>query len=118
MATLYELAKVLRSKNAGPFSITLDIIFDNPKWYYAIKKSGFINKEIISKLYKIPEIFITELVYYDSALGIKVTFDRFISSGTVGDKDVYGAQQHAPLIDLEVPDSVFKDFDDRQEVLI
>jgi hypothetical protein len=42
-------------------------------------------------------------VFFDSALGVKATFLRRISSGTVGDRDVYGAQQHAPLMALEIP---------------
>ena len=33
MQRLYELTKVLRSKNSGPFEITLDILFDNPQTY-------------------------------------------------------------------------------------
>jgi hypothetical protein len=36
-------------------------------------------------------------VFFDTALGFKVTFDREISSGTCFDRDVYGAQQHMPL---------------------
>lgn len=108
MATLYELAKIVRSKNAGPFSITLDILFDDERLYRAIKASGIISKERIAQLYGIPESYITAFVYYDPALGIKITFDRTVSSGAVGDRDVYGAQQHAPLISLEIPEHVFK----------
>ncbi len=46
---------------------------------------------------------ITQLVFFDAALGFKITFDRKISSGTCLDTDVYGAQQHAPLGELMVP---------------
>ncbi len=105
MKTLYDIAKVIRSKNAGPFSITLDVLFDSPEVYQKIKNSNLIDRQTISRLYQIPESSITELVYFDQALGIKVTYDRKISSGTVGDRDVYGAQQHAPLMLLPV-DSV------------
>lgn len=108
MATLYELAKIVRSKNAGPFSITLDVLFDDEHLYKTIKASGFISKERVAQLYGIPVSSITDFVYYDPALGIKITFDRTISSGTAGDRDVYGAQQHAPLIALEIPEQVYK----------
>ncbi len=106
MKTLYDIAKVIRSKNAGPFSITLDVLFDDPKIYQRIKNANLINKPLIAKLYHIREESITELVYFDQAMGIKVTYDRTISSGTIGDRDVYGAQQHAPLMLLEVDDSI------------
>ncbi len=106
MKTLYDIAKVIRSKNAGPFSITLDVLFDNAQIYHRIKEANLINKSLIAKLYHISEESITELVYFDQAMGIKVTYDRKISSGTIGDRDVYGAQQHAPLMLLEVDDAI------------
>lgn len=104
MKTLYDIAKVVRSKNAGPFSITLDVLFDSPEIYHKIKEQNLINRPLIAKLYQIPEQSITDLVYFDQAYGIKVTYNRRISSGTVGDRDVYGAQQHAPLMLLPVED--------------
>lgn len=96
-AKLYDLASVIRSKNSGPFSITLDVLFDNREIYEKVKKSGIITKQRIAGLYKIREQAITQLVFFDAALGFKVTFDRKISSGTCYDTDVYGAQQHVPL---------------------
>ena len=105
MKTLYDIAKVIRSKNAGPFSITLDVLFDSPEVYRKVKESNLISKSRIAELYHIPEESITEFVYFDQACGIKVTYDRPISSGTIGDRDVYGAQQHAPLMLLPVDES-------------
>lgn len=102
MAKLYDLAKIIRSKNSGPFSITLDVLFDDGELYTRIKESGMINRELIARLYKLEPEQITQIVFYDPALGFKVTFDRKISSGTCYDTDVYGAQQHAPLGELEV----------------
>lgn len=99
---LYDLATVIRSKNSGPFQTTLDVLFDDEKLYRAIKESDCINRESIAKLYKMDQSRIQELVFFDTALGFKITYDRSVSSGTVGDRDVYGAQQHAPLAELEV----------------
>lgn len=107
MKTLYDIAKVVRSKNAGPFSITLDVLFDSPEVYRRVKARNLINRPLISRLYHIPEQSITELIYFDQACGIKVTYNRDISSGTVGDRDVYGAQQHAPLMLLPVDELDF-----------
>lgn len=102
MDKLVDLASVLRSKNSGPFSITLDILFDEKDTYLRVKNSGVLNKEKIANLYHIEESHITEFVFFDQGLGIKITYDRDISSGTVGDRDVYGAQQHAPLFDIAI----------------
>jgi len=101
--TLYELAKVLRSKNAGPFELTLDVIFDKPETYRRVKDSGVITKELVCRLYNIKEQDISHLVFYDQALAFKITFKRPVDSGSIGETDVYGAQQHAPLMGVEIP---------------
>lgn len=99
---LSEAAAVLRSKNSGPFEITVDALFTDADVYYKIKNAGTINKELIARLYNIAEEDIMHIVFFDQALGFKITFARKVSSGTVLDRDVYGAQQHAPLLGLEV----------------
>jgi hypothetical protein len=99
---LYDCAKVIRSKNSGPFEITLDVLFEDRSIYDKIKNGNIINKKLISELYHIEEDMITHIVFFDTALGIKITFARKISSGTCFDTDVYGAQQHAPLSELVI----------------
>lgn len=98
---LLDVATVVRSKNSGPFEITLDVLFDDAKVYEAIKASGLINKALIADLYSLDQDSITELVFFDQALGFKVTFARKVSSGTAGDRDVYGAQQSGLLMEWE-----------------
>lgn len=100
---LYDLARVLRSKNSGPYEITLDILFDDPANYRRVLDSGLITRESIATLYHLSPESIVEFVCYDAALGIKITYLREVASGTVGDRDVYGAQQHAPLMDIDIP---------------
>ncbi len=101
-AKLYDLASVIRSKNSGPFSVTLDVLFSDPDIYYYIKEHNFVTREKAAQLYGLDERMITQFVFYDAALGFKITFDRKISSGTCLDTDVYGAQQHAPLGELVI----------------
>ncbi|MGD6792609.1 DUF4387 domain-containing protein [Metabacillus indicus] len=102
MTSLGEYAKILRSKNSGPFEITLDVLFSDKVTYDYVKKSGKINKETICGLYLLKKEQLKSIVFYDQALGFKVTFYRNTSSGAVFDRDVYGAQQHAPLMNLEI----------------
>ncbi|OUM97158.1 MAG: acyl-CoA synthetase [Thermobacillus sp. ZCTH02-B1] len=102
MAKLGDIARVIRSKNAGPFEITLDCLFDNREHYERVKRSNAITRETIARLYRIREDQVHRIVFYDQALGFKVTIARDASSGSAGDRDVYGAQQHAPLMNLDV----------------
>lgn len=108
MKCLYDVAKILRSKNAGPFSITLDVLFADKEIYEAVRRADIINRKSVARVYQIKEEDITALVFFDQALGIKVTFNRQISSGTCGDRDVYGAQQHAPLMAMEFDETLLE----------
>jgi Domain of unknown function (DUF4387) len=100
---LKDLAQVVRSKNAGPFEITFDMIFSDQPTYERVKMSNVITKETIANLYQIHLEDIVELVYFDQAYAIKFTIKRTISSGAPGERDTYGAQQHAPLLELMIP---------------
>ena len=100
---LVELAKTIRSKNAGVDQITFDIIFRDRETYELVKKSGALTAETVSRLYAVPGERITAFVEYDPALAIKFTMRRDRPSGSPGERDVFGAQQYAPLFDLPIP---------------
>lgn len=103
--TLGELAKTVRSKNAGVDKITFDIIFRERDTYERVKRSGAVTKQSVAALYGIPEERISDFVTFDPAYAIKFTIYRTTPSGSPGDGDIFGAQQYAPLLNLEVPDA-------------
>lgn len=103
--TLGDLAKTVRSKNAGVDKITFDIIFRERATYERVKRSGVVTKRSVAALYGIPEERISDFVTFDPAFAIKFTIYRTRPSGSPGDADIFGAQQYAPLLDLEVPDA-------------
>ena len=100
---LYDWAAVLRSKNSGPFQLTMDIIFDDESRYRIVKESGVINRDLVCALYAIPPEDVHCVEFFDPALAVKITIKRPVDSGSIGDTDVYGAQQHAPLLDVSIP---------------
>jgi hypothetical protein len=100
---LRDLVTIVRSKNAGPFRITLDLLFKDEATYRRVTTSRAITPGLVAHLYGINPERITNFVEFDPGRAIKVTLVRPISSGNVGDGDVYGAQQHAPLLDIEIP---------------
>lgn len=102
-ASLTDIAAIIRSKNAGPYELTLDILFKNEMYYRHVKEIGFFNAELVSQLYGITVDKIIRIVYFDPAWAVKITLIRPVVSGSIGDTDIYGAQQHAPLLLLEVP---------------
>jgi hypothetical protein len=102
-ATLAELAKTIRSKNAGVDKITFDVIFDDRAIYDRVRRSGVLSRAAICRLYGIPESRISDHVEFDPGLAIKFTIFRQLPSGSVGDPDIFGSQQYGPLLGIEVP---------------
>lgn len=101
MKKLIDLAEVIRSKNSGPFELTFDIIFKDWKDFEEVCEAKIFNKPLIARLYNIPVEKVINIVEFRQAKAIKATIERPISSGQLGETDVYGAQQHAPLLSLE-----------------
>lgn len=100
---LSALAKTIRSKNAGVNLITFDIIFAERANYERVKRSGVLTRETVCKLYRISAERISDFVEFDPGNAIKFTLFRLRPSGGPGDPDIFGAQQYAPLLDIEVP---------------
>ena len=98
---LMELARVIRSKNAGALTLTLDVMFDEVAQYERVANSGVLTPELIASLYAVNKNDV-DIINYPVANAIKITLPRSIPSGHPGDGDVYGAQQHAPLLDIEI----------------
>lgn len=99
---LKEITKVVRSKNAGPFFLTFDVIFKDKKMFNFAVKNNLINQKIISKLYNLT-INNISIIKYPPAGAIKISIPRPVSSGDVKDTDIYGTQQHVPLLDIDIP---------------
>ena len=102
-ARLSDLAKTVRSKNAGVDKITFDVIFRERANFERVRDSGVLNRAFVAKLYSVPEERITDFVVYEPALAIKFTMLRKRPSGSPGDADIFGAQQYAPLLDVLIP---------------
>jgi hypothetical protein len=100
---LKNLAKTIRSKNAGVNKITFDIIFRDREPYERVKRAGVLTRETMAALYRIPIERISDFVEYDPGYAIKFTLYRLRPSGSAGDGDIFGAQQYSPLLEVQVP---------------
>lgn len=102
MAKISEIAQVCKSKNAGPFEVTIDVVFADKAMFEKVKKTEVLNAELIAKLYHVKPSDVLFTVY-DAGYAFKATVPRRVPAGDIGDTDVYGAQQHAPLLDVDIP---------------
>jgi hypothetical protein len=102
MTKLSDLATLVRSKNAGPFMLTIDIMFDTPDVYRRVRESKVIDHQLIATIYSLqPEV--VDIYEVDAALAIKVSFPRPAIQGSIEDTDMHGGQQFAPLLDVQIP---------------
>ena len=102
MPKLWELTKLIRSKNSGPFELTFDVIFRDRASYEKVRDAGIISAEWFARTYRLtPEA--VSVIHYDAANAIKITIPRPAISGDIDDTDVFGGQQYGPLVEIEVP---------------
>jgi hypothetical protein len=104
VAKLIDLVEFLFSKNAGPYLVTFDVVFSDEASYRHVCTAGVFTKATIAALYNVPEERVLSIHEYDPGRIIKFTLIRERSSGDFGDRSVFGSQQWAPLITVEVPE--------------
>ena len=98
---LSEAARVIRSKNAGPLTVTVDLMFSDELRYQQAADSPALTVARVAGLYDLPEDAV-RIVPFPQALAIKLVLERSLAAGSPGDQDVYGAQQHAQLLDIDL----------------
>lgn len=103
MARLRDIAKLIRTKNAGPFQLTLDIMFPDARSYEHVVASGAISTALMARFFKVDES-VVKLFNYAPGNAIKVTVPRLVPSGDPADTDLFGGQQFGPLVDIDIPD--------------
>ncbi len=103
MTKLGDIAQLMRSKNAGPFNLTFDFMFDRFEDYARVRDSAVINRQLFSRLYGTPEADV-EIYHVDAAQAIKASIPRPTFQGDLDDSDGHGCQQFGPLVNVEIPD--------------
>jgi hypothetical protein len=96
---LGDIATICRTKNAGAFRLTIDVAFDDDA-LYARAKAALV-PSLFADLYRVSADDV-HVVPWDAARVIKATLPRWAASGSPGDRDVYGCQQHGPLLELRI----------------
>lgn len=102
MARLAELASQIRSKNAGPLRLTIDVFFDDPAAFERVRDADVLTVETVAERYCVPPSDVIGIYTLDHITAIKISLNRPVPAGSLEDTDMYGAQQHGPLLDLEI----------------
>lgn len=102
MAALGSLAKLIRSKNAAPWHLTIDIMLADEATYRRVIDANVITQASMGEMFQLdPER--VDVYHYEPANTIKVSIPRHVPNGDPADTDIFGGQQFAPLVDLDIP---------------
>ena len=98
---LLDVARIIRSKNAGPTTLTIDLMFNDEASFKRALAAPSLSPAAVAARYGL-EPSQVEVISYPPAVAVKIVMDRKLVAGEPGDNDVYGAQQHGPLLDVEI----------------
>jgi len=99
---LHELASVVRSKNAGPFLVTIDIFFTDHDAFERVRASGLLEPESVASLYGRDIADVVGVFWEPTAFGAKVTLRKRPSVNDLSCSDVFGSHQHVPIAYAEI----------------
>lgn len=91
--------RLIRSKDAGPFMLTLDLFFSDADTHRAFRESGALEAPVIAQLYRLDPAEV-DVYDMDEISAMKISFPRPIPSGEFGDTDITGGQQYAVLVEF------------------
>ncbi|WFR57646.1 DUF4387 domain-containing protein [Anaerocolumna sp. AGMB13025] len=101
MSTIANTASYVRSKNAGPFWITIDIFCETQEAYQMIVDSTKLTPQAISKLYNVSEKD-TKLFYLPDLKTVKISIPRSTPQGSEYERDMHSGQQYVQILDFEL----------------
>jgi hypothetical protein len=97
VTTLHDLCSLIRSKNAGPFVLTFDLVFSSDAAYERVRRNNPLTPELVARMYRVREDEV-RIFLCDGARAMKISMPRPVVQGDPGDGDCYGGQQYAPLL--------------------
>ena len=101
MTKLREVCRAIRSKNAGPFWITVDLFFDGPETYERYRSDRAIGAAAVAALYGVESQYVRRFEI-DSLNVVKLSFPRLSPQGGAAERDMHGGQQYVPMLELEL----------------
>lgn len=99
LVTLRDVLASIRSKNAGPFSFTIDLFFRREVDFDAVIDQRVLTAEVVGARYDVDPA-VVKVHNFRPALAIKVAIPHDIPAGSPGDRDIFSGQQFVPLLDL------------------
>lgn len=100
---LKDAARYVRSKNAGPFWVTIDIFCETQEAFDIVVAAESLGNESIGRIYGLDPAAVRRFEM-QSLKVLKLSFPRAVVQGAAHDADSHAGQYFVPLLDLQVGD--------------
>lgn len=101
MPKLREVCRHVRTKNAGPFWITLDVFFKDEDAFERYAEAPALGVASIARLLGIDARSIKRFAVPDLSV-VKLSYPRANPQGGSLERDMHGGQQYVSLLDVEL----------------
>ena len=101
MPKLRDICSHVRSKNAGPYWITIDLFFPDRTVLEAHAGSTAIDNAAIGRVFDIDPGRVKRFVVPELAV-LKISYPRREPQGGVMERDMHGGQQYVRLLSVEL----------------
>jgi hypothetical protein len=101
MATIKQVCRHIRSKNAGPFWVTLDLFFDGAENYRRHADSPALGPELIQRLYGADPRLVRKYPVPKLHM-VKISYARTNIQGGEVERDMHCGQQYVRLLNVEL----------------
>lgn len=99
MPRLADVCRHIRSKNAGPFWITVDLFFANAQAYARWVDAPALQADALAPLFGIASADVKRFAIPDLCV-LKLSYPRQQPQGGALERDMHGGQQYVRLLDL------------------
>nr|WP_205305349.1 DUF4387 domain-containing protein [Parvibaculum indicum] len=96
-----NVCRHIRSKQAGPFWVTMDIWFDSAENFQRYKDSPGLGPEVFEKLFGTDPDLVRKIPVPDFDL-VKISYPRANPQGGMVERDMHSGQQYVRLLDVEL----------------
>lgn len=101
MSKISDVCRHIRSKNAGPFWVTIDLFFDGEEKFRQYRDSPMLGPQLFARLFGTnPDL--VKRIPVDGLHMIKISYPRPNPQGWMRERDMHAGQQFARLLDVDI----------------
>lgn len=103
MTVVGDVCQAVRSKNAGPFWVTIDLFFKGPNEFARYSRHHRLDADAIARIFAVDAVQVKHFFVESLAL-LKISFPRSGPQGGVEERDLHSGQKFVRLLKVDLDD--------------